>query len=61
MIVGANGSGETTILNIIRSILNCEHAFKTEQPKFYSEYEDIKEVMDCLEMKSDYHRPIFTI
>lgn len=61
MIVGANGSGKTTILNIIRNILNCEHAFKTEEPKFFSEWQNIIEVMDCFEMKSDYRRPIFNL
>lgn len=61
IIIGENGSGKTTILNIMRKLLYCEHSFKSEEPMYFSDWEDMAKLGECFELKNDYRKTTFNL
>ena len=61
-IVGENGSGKSTILNIIRHMNLCEHSF-IPQPEYLriTTLENLGEAFRCFELKEDYRYTIFNL
>lgn len=61
IIIGENGSGKLTILNIMRKLLYCEHSFKSEEPMYFSDWEDMAKLGECFELKNDYRKTTFNL
>ena len=61
IIIGENGSGKSTILNIMRKLLYCEHSFKSEEPMYFSDWEDMAKLGECFELKNDYRKTTFNL
>lgn len=62
-LIGENGSGKSTILNILKDITFCNR-WQTEfnTSKFdHLKLEDISELAECFEIKADYNYPYFNL
>ena len=61
-IIGENGSGKTTILNIIRSATGCEHSF-IPQPDYLpiTTITRMNDLFESFEVKGDYSYAIFNL
>lgn len=60
ILIGKNGSGKSTILNIIRAVNMCSHS-TTSSFINYSELEDLEDLLNNFEIKSNYYLPVFNL
>lgn len=61
-IVGENGSGKSTILNIIRCMNLCEHSFIPQQEHLrITTIENLNNAFESFELKEDYRYTIFNL
>lgn len=62
IIVGENGCGKTTLLNIIRRSNLLEHSFIPKSNHFrVTNLEQMDELYDCFEIKQDLRLPVFNL
>lgn len=62
ILIGENGSGKSTILNIIKSSQLLSHSFISKMDYLpITTFENLKDLFDCFEIKGDYTRPVFNL
>lgn len=62
ILVGENGCGKSTILNIIRSANRIEHSFVPKQDYLrITTITELNELFDSFEIKQDYRYAVFNL
>lgn len=59
VLIGKNGSGKSTILNIIRAANMCSHSTTSSFNLF--DFRDLEDLLNNFEIKSNFHLPVFNL